>query len=435
LDAISCPVWRAVELQLAGADMGLRPIAAASTMGDVARSTAHLIGLSADVHHRVGVVLPHCLRIPAVRTPLSLAALHQDAKVLQGPDWKWGEQGDGATGVGVVVDAPTGSQWVRIRWESGKLNTYRWGHEGAVDLVRVRDGRVVAQALRDIGEPTGSGAWEAAALAILLDAFDQDRTGFIDHPAEVRVMPCAVFEVLESGFDERSGPGAVTAHTTYGLAARLEWRADALGFSHVVRAQTDRRWLECAPARSGLARAGQLPVGARVMRGPDWQWKDQDGGAGRLGTVVQAPTTPDWVRVAWDDGRENAYRWGHEDAHDVMLATAGVDSARLIAAVHASAWRGDPAGAATLIRPLMVSAYDFDRSGAVDGIEELNAVSCDVMRALETRYFRGGRLGVPLRAVYGLAGTAQSDFPAEALGFGEGVRAEASGRFGACGVL
>lgn len=29
-----------------------------------------------------------------------------------------------------------------------------------------------------------------------------------------------------------------------------------------------------------------LTKGSRVQRGPDWQWNDQDGGAGRQGTVT-----------------------------------------------------------------------------------------------------------------------------------------------------
>ena len=31
---------------------------------------------------------------------------------------------------------------------------------------------------------------------------------------------------------------------------------------------------------------GVILVGSRVVRGPDWQWADQDGGAGHVGTVV-----------------------------------------------------------------------------------------------------------------------------------------------------
>ena len=31
---------------------------------------------------------------------------------------------------------------------------------------------------------------------------------------------------------------------------------------------------------------GLILVGSRVVRGPDWQWGDQDGGPGHVGTVV-----------------------------------------------------------------------------------------------------------------------------------------------------
>ena len=31
---------------------------------------------------------------------------------------------------------------------------------------------------------------------------------------------------------------------------------------------------------------GVILVGSRVVRGPDWQWADQDGGVGHVGTVV-----------------------------------------------------------------------------------------------------------------------------------------------------
>ena len=135
--------------------------------------------------------------------------------------------------------------------------------------------------------------------------------------------------------------------------------------------------------------------------GPDWKWDDQDGGLGRVGTVVQPPTDQEWVRIAWDAAPENAYRWGHEGAHDVMLATAGAESAQLHHAIAASEWRGDPAGAARIILPLIVDAYDLDKSDTVDTTDELNAVSCDVMRAIEERYLRGGHFEAPIRAVYG----------------------------------
>ena len=53
----------------------------------------------------------------------------------------------------------------------------------------------------------------------------------------------------------------------------------------------------------------KMRVGARVRRGPGWKWKDQDGHG--TGTVL-LPKDHDfkgWIRVKWDNGNENRYRW------------------------------------------------------------------------------------------------------------------------------
>ena len=70
---------------------------------------------------------------------------------------------------------------------------------------------------------------------------------------------------------------------------------------------------------SAGAQTGQsedLKVGTRVMRGPDWEWQDQDGGDGKLGKVIESKAdrgSDQWVRVEWDNGYANTYRWGGED--------------------------------------------------------------------------------------------------------------------------
>lgn len=63
-------------------------------------------------------------------------------------------------------------------------------------------------------------------------------------------------------------------------------------------------------------------VGARVSRGPDWKWGDQDGGPGKKGTVL-ALAEAGWgkimhgnsfheacfaVSVQWENGNKNSYR-------------------------------------------------------------------------------------------------------------------------------
>jgi len=53
--------------------------------------------------------------------------------------------------------------------------------------------------------------------------------------------------------------------------------------------------------------------GARVIRGVDWQWEDQDGGNGRRGKVTEIQ---DWsaasprsaAYIIWDTGSKNLYR-------------------------------------------------------------------------------------------------------------------------------
>jgi hypothetical protein len=64
--------------------------------------------------------------------------------------------------------------------------------------------------------------------------------------------------------------------------------------------------------------------GARVVRGVDWQWEDQDGGNGRRGKVNEIQ---DWsaasprsaAYVVWDNGAKNLYRVGFEGMVSVIL--------------------------------------------------------------------------------------------------------------------
>ena len=65
-----------------------------------------------------------------------------------------------------------------------------------------------------------------------------------------------------------------------------------------------------------------LYVGDKVVRGPQWKWGGQDGGAGSVGTCHGRAASGDWVKVKWDgSGHANFYRYG-ADACDVKLADA-----------------------------------------------------------------------------------------------------------------
>ncbi|XP_078367292.1 uncharacterized protein LOC144651237 isoform X1 [Oculina patagonica] len=61
-------------------------------------------------------------------------------------------------------------------------------------------------------------------------------------------------------------------------------------------------------------------VGCRVIRGPDWKWGNQDGGAGNIGRVFSVEGGV--VKVRWPNGHTNTYRNGAEGATDVLVHPA-----------------------------------------------------------------------------------------------------------------
>ncbi|KAJ2942645.1 hypothetical protein O0L34_g2114 [Tuta absoluta] len=65
-----------------------------------------------------------------------------------------------------------------------------------------------------------------------------------------------------------------------------------------------------------------LCAGARVMRGPDWKWRDQDGAHPAMGTVT-SDLHNGWVDVRWDHGGRNSYRMGAEGKFDLKIVSAG----------------------------------------------------------------------------------------------------------------
>jgi len=60
----------------------------------------------------------------------------------------------------------------------------------------------------------------------------------------------------------------------------------------------------------------QMVVGARVVRGIDWKWRDQDGTPPGEGTVT-GELHNGWIDVTWDHGGSNSYRMGAEGKDDL----------------------------------------------------------------------------------------------------------------------
>ncbi|XP_074030514.1 ubiquitin fusion-degradation 4-like isoform X1 [Leptinotarsa decemlineata] len=62
-----------------------------------------------------------------------------------------------------------------------------------------------------------------------------------------------------------------------------------------------------------------MTVGARVVRGVDWKWRDQDGNPPGEGTVT-GELHSGWIDITWDHGGSNSYRMGAEGKFDIKLA-------------------------------------------------------------------------------------------------------------------
>ena len=60
-------------------------------------------------------------------------------------------------------------------------------------------------------------------------------------------------------------------------------------------------------------------LGFRVVRGPDWEWGDQDGGEGYVGTVVKVDLIRKAVVVQWDCRESCWYRCGAQDKYDLRV--------------------------------------------------------------------------------------------------------------------
>ncbi|KAK7115958.1 uncharacterized protein [Littorina saxatilis] len=103
-----------------------------------------------------------------------------------------------------------------------------------------------------------------------------------------------------------------------------------------------------------------LALGTRVVRGPDWKWKNQD--TDGPGTVIQHSKKDNWIYVKWDNGVHNAYRYGQEGASDIVETQhhprlISPDSDRLdfgVRVVRGPDWRwdnnNDGRGVGTVIR-------------------------------------------------------------------------------------
>lgn len=202
------------------------------------------------------------------------------ARVIRGPDWKWGKQDGGEGHVGTVRNFESPEEVVVV-WDNGTAANYRCS--GAYDL-RILD-----------SAPTG-----VKHDGTMCDMCRQQPIFGI----RWKCAECSNYDLCSICYHGDKHP--------------LRHR-----FYRITTPGSERMLLEPRRKSKKVAIRGIFP-GARVVRGVDWQWEDQDGGNGRRGKVNEIQ---DWsaasprsaAYVVWDNGAKNLYRVGFEGMADLKV--------------------------------------------------------------------------------------------------------------------
>ncbi|XP_075028394.1 E3 ubiquitin-protein ligase MIB2 isoform X2 [Calonectris borealis] len=215
------------------------------------------------------------------------ASMQVGMRVVRGVDWKWGSQDSGEGNVGTVVEiGRTGSpttpdKTVVVQWDQGNRTNYRTGFQGAYDLLLYDNAQI------GVRHPN-----------IICDCCKK-------HGIRGMRWKCKMC------FD-------------YDLCTQC-YMNNKHDLSHSFeRYETAHSQPVLVSPRQNLTRITLKGTfqGAKVVRGPDWEWGNQDGGEGKTGRVVDirgwdVETGRSVASVTWSDGTTNVYRVGHKGKVDL----------------------------------------------------------------------------------------------------------------------
>ncbi|CAH7449000.1 E3 ubiquitin-protein ligase MIB2 isoform X6 [Phodopus roborovskii] len=215
------------------------------------------------------------------------AGVQVGMRVVRGMDWKWGQQDGGEGGVGTVVELgrhgspSTPDRTVVVQWDQGTRTNYRAGYQGAHDLLLYDNAQI------GIRHPN-----------IICDCCKKH--GLRGMRWKCRV--CFDYDLCTQCY----------MHNKHDLTHAFE------------RYETSHSRPVTLSPRQGLPRVPLRGIfqGAKVVRGPDWEWGSQDGGEGKTGRVVDirgwdVETGRSVASVTWADGTTNVYRVGHKGKVDL----------------------------------------------------------------------------------------------------------------------
>ncbi|XP_077460919.1 E3 ubiquitin-protein ligase MIB2 isoform X1 [Stigmatopora argus] len=214
-------------------------------------------------------------------------------RVVRGLDWKWGNQDDGEGHVGTVVEigrqgsTTTPDKTVVIQWDSGTRTNYRTGYQAAYDLLLYDNAQIGVRHSN-----------------IICDSCKK-------HGIMGMRWKCKVC------FD-------------YDLCTQC-YMNNKHDLSHTFeRYETAHSQPVSLPPRQNLPRIILKGIfqGVKVVRGPDWDWGNQDGGEGKVGKVVDirgwdTESGRSVASVTWTNGTTNVYRMGHKGKVDLKYVSDG----------------------------------------------------------------------------------------------------------------
>ncbi|XP_018018518.1 E3 ubiquitin-protein ligase MIB2 [Hyalella azteca] len=209
-------------------------------------------------------------------------------RVVRGPDWQWGDQdgGEGFCGTVVEVGRPgsssTPDRTVVVHWDTGARTNYRVGYQSAYDLRLLDNAPIGVKHANHICDGC-------------------KKQGI--HGLQWSCTRCFDFDLCTECY-------MADKHDTSHPFKRLD-NSNCAG-------------IEVPPRKNSTKVPLQgIFVGAKVMRGPDWDWGNQDGGAGEIGRVTEirgwdGESSRSVASVVWgSSGVNNVYRLGHKGKVDL----------------------------------------------------------------------------------------------------------------------
>ncbi|GAB6018437.1 hypothetical protein CHUAL_000145 [Chamberlinius hualienensis] len=208
-------------------------------------------------------------------------------RVVRGPDWKWGNQDGGEGHVGTVVEvgkagsSTSPDKTVVVQWDSGSRTNYRVGYQNAFDL------RICDNAPIGVKHPN-----------IICNACKKHGLAGI----RWKCIKCYDFDLCTQCY-------MADKHDLSHTFLRIE-HTTSVGVEVIKRQGSVKIQLK------------GIFIGAKVIRGPDWDWGNQDGGDSKTGRVVDIAgwdneSSRSVANVTWSSGSTNVYRLGHKGKVDL----------------------------------------------------------------------------------------------------------------------